>query len=66
MRAEWLSGFLSGVNLFGERSGHLKGGVDDPNGVLKWIDTYCHAHPEDPIWAAAGALVFDLRNHPRQ
>ena len=65
-RIEWLFGFLSGVNLFGERSGHLKGGVDDPDGALKWIDNYCRAHPEDPVWAAAGALVLDLRNHPRQ
>ena len=64
-RVEWISGFLSGVNLFADKSGHLKGGVDDPDGVLVWIDTYCRAHPTDPQWAAAAALVLDLRNNPR-
>lgn len=65
-RIEWISGFLSGVNLFAESSGHLKGGVDDPEGVNKWIDNYCRAHPTDPLWAAVGNLVLDLRNHPRE
>lgn len=65
-RIEWISGFLSGVNLFADPSGHLKGGVDDPDGVLGWIDNYCLAHPAAPLWAAAGALVLDLRNHPRK
>jgi hypothetical protein len=64
-RIEWISGFLSGVNLFADRSGNLKGGVDDQNGALGWIDRYCRAHQTDPLWAAAGALVLDLRNHPR-
>jgi hypothetical protein len=65
-RNEWVSGFLSGVNLFADRSGHLKGGVDDPKAALEWIDNYCRVHPNDPLWAAAGALVFDLRSHPRE
>jgi len=64
-RVQWILGFLSGVNLFGQRSGELKGGVDDPKGALLWIDNYCGAHPTDPLFAAAAALVFDLRNHPR-
>jgi hypothetical protein len=65
-RIEWIFGFLSGVNVFADRSGNLKGGVDDPDGVLGWIDQYCSAHPTDPLWAAAGALVLNLRSHPRQ
>lgn len=65
-RIEWISGFLSGVNLFAESSGHLKGGVDDPDGVKKWIDNYCRAHPTDPLWVAVGDLVLDLRNHQRE
>jgi hypothetical protein len=65
-RIEWVSGFLSGVNLFADRSGNLKGGADDLKGTLEWIDNYCRSHPNDPLWAAAGALVFDLRNHPRE
>jgi hypothetical protein len=64
-RVEWISGFLSGVNLFADRSGHLKGGVDDPDGVLAWIDKYCGAHPSVPLWTAAAALVLDLRNSAR-
>jgi hypothetical protein len=64
-RIEWISGFLSGVNVFADRSGNLKGGIDDPDGVLGWIDKYCRTHPTDPLWAAASALVLDLRNHPR-
>jgi hypothetical protein len=64
-RIEWLSGFLSGVNLFADRSGDLKGGADNIDGALEWIDTYCRAHPSDPLFAAAAGLVFDLRNHPR-
>ena len=66
VRIAWLTGFLSGVNLFGERSGHLKGGVDDPNGTLGWIDNYCRANLGDQLWQAAGAFVLDLRNHPRE
>jgi hypothetical protein len=65
-RIEWIFGFLSGVNVFADRSGNLKGGVDDPDGVLGWVDKYCHTHPTDPLWTAAGALVLDLRNHPRE
>ena len=65
-RAEWLNGFLSGVNLFADSSGHLKGGVDDPKGVVAWIDKYCAARPTDPLFVAAASLVMDLRNFPRQ
>lgn len=65
-RIEWITGFLSGENLFAESSGHLKGGIDDPDGVNKWIDNYCRAHPTDPLWVAVADLVFDLRNHSRE
>jgi hypothetical protein len=65
-RIEWISGFLSGVNVFADRSGNLKGGVNNPDGVLAWIDKYCGTHPTDPLWVAASALVLDLRNHPRE
>lgn len=65
-RIEWISGFLSAVNVFADRSGNLKGGVDDPDGVIRWIDKYCGAHPTDPLWTAAGALVLDLKNSSRE
>jgi len=65
-RFEWISGFLSGVNVFAESSGHLKGGIDDPDGVNKWIDSYCRVHPGDPLWAAVANLVLYLRNHPHE
>ena len=65
-RIEWISGFLSAVNVFADRSGNLKGGVDDTDGVIRWIDKYCRAHPTDPLWTAAGALVLDLKNSPRE
>jgi hypothetical protein len=32
----------------------------DINGVFAWIDTYCAAHPLDPIAKAAIALVVEL------
>jgi len=65
-RIEWISGFLSAVNLFADRSGNLKGGIDALDAALKWIDSYCSAHPVDPLWTAAGTLVLDLRNHARE
>jgi hypothetical protein len=65
-RIDWISGFFSAVNLFAEQFGSLHGGIDDRDGMIAWIDTYCQEHPTDPLFVAAGDLVFDLRNHPRK
>ena len=64
-RIEWISGYFSAVNQFYESSGNLHGSIDDLNGMLGWIDSYCRKHPGDPLFVAATDLVFDLRNHPR-
>jgi hypothetical protein len=64
-RIDWVLGFFSAVNLFAESSGSLHGGIDDRDGMILWIDNYCRAHPTAPLFVAAGDLVFDLRNHPR-
>lgn len=63
---EWVTGFLSAVNLFNDPSGNLKGGIDDRDGMLVWIDNYCSTHPREPLWAVAADFVLDLRNHPRK
>jgi hypothetical protein len=64
-RLEWVSGFFSAINVFDEPSGSLHGGIDDRDGMVGWIDNYCRAHPNDPVWLAAADLVLDLRNKKR-
>lgn len=57
----WVAGFISGVaNASITQSSRqaidpLRG--VDINGVLGWIDNYCHAHPLDLIENAAWAFI---------
>lgn len=60
-RIQWLAGFLSAVNFFTEPTGSLHGGIDDHDGMIAAVDTYCQAHPGDPMFAAAATLVFQLK-----
>lgn len=65
-RIEWVSGFFSAVNLFTQPSGSLHGGIDDRDGMISWLDSYCRDHPGAPLFAASADLFFDLKNHPRK
>lgn len=59
------SGFMASFPpsiFFAEPAGNLHGGIDDRDGMLRGIDSYCRAHPRDPLFAAAANLVLLLKN----
>ncbi|HLY47493.1 MAG TPA: hypothetical protein VKQ73_18085 [Stellaceae bacterium] len=58
---QWVLGFFSAYNAYGQTiNGDVTKGTD-PYGVMAWIDNYCNAHPLDPIDFAAGHLLVELR-----
>jgi hypothetical protein len=59
MDTQWVLGFLTAFNFYGNGSGNITNGTD-ANGVFAWIDTYCAAHPLDQISTATVALVAEL------
>jgi hypothetical protein len=58
--AEWVLGFLSGTGFEDGPEVNPLNGMD-ADGVLAWIDNYCHAHPITQIVDAAEAFRFE---HP--
>jgi hypothetical protein len=57
---QWVVGFVSGANLFGENDIIESTGVDY-YALTSWMDNYCKAHPLDKIQWAAAKLVVELR-----
>jgi hypothetical protein len=55
---QWVVGFLSGVAM---ASGNDFLSGTDADGIWKWIDRYCAAHPLDMIATAASELLSTLR-----
>src|SRR5262245_16180541 len=43
---QWVLGFLSAFNYYGNGSGDVHHGTDN-EGVYAWIDNYCATHPMD-------------------
>src|ERR1700720_3781421 len=51
----WVQGFLTGTGGFNDEQRKT-----DTEGIQASITTFCHAHPLDPIEAAAGTLFVSL------
>jgi hypothetical protein len=64
--AQWISGYLSGLNMETDYPDALLG--TDYNGLMAWIDNYCRSNPLDKIVIAASRLFDELRSRaqPRQ
>jgi hypothetical protein len=58
-QTQWIAGFLTAFNYYQSATPNVAEGTD-MNGVFAWMDTYCAAHPLDPIANAAIALVAEL------
>jgi hypothetical protein len=63
MYEQWVLGFLSGVGFQGTESDiNPLNNLTDAQGVLAWIDNYCHAHPLEDLDDASAAFV-DFHPH---
>lgn len=62
-QVEWITGFISAVNVFAEPSGDVSRGIDQDK-LLTFIDEYCRTNPDHPIWMPAANLVLKLRKQP--
>ena len=60
LMAQWVVGFLSGVNLESPSTDFLLG--NDFDGLMAWVDNYCQSHPLDKVATAASNLVIELRS----
>jgi hypothetical protein len=58
--AQWVAGYLSGVNTERTSSDFLVG--TDFDGLMAWVDNYCQSHPLDAVGVAAAKLVIELRS----
>ena len=65
LNEQWVLGFLSAFNFYGNGSGNITNGIDN-NGVFAWIDKYCAEHPLDTITRAMVALVSELSKRAGQ
>jgi hypothetical protein len=54
----WVSGFLTGANVFSDES-HA-GKSTDGEGLGTWLINYCTAHPIGKLIDAAAALRLEL------
>lgn len=59
---EWVLGYLSGFNGWGQGTPDASEGIDN-NGVIAWVDNYCLEHPLNNIGDASAALIFTLYLH---
>ena len=58
----WLVGFISGLNVSGERD--MVGGGDFDS-IIEWMDNRCHVTPSDRIGIAALDLGMELAKRAR-
>jgi hypothetical protein len=58
-QTQWITGFLTAYNYYQSATPNVAEGTDI-NGVFARIDTYCAAHPLDPIARAAIAVIDEL------
>jgi hypothetical protein len=59
--AQWVAGYLSGLNVGTASAGRDALSGTDFDGLMGWIDNYCQAHPLDPLVTAAHRLMIALR-----
>lgn len=57
----WVTGFVTGYNIFGPPGSETNAEV---GGMFGWIDGYCAKRPKDEIVDAAMDLIEQLRNRP--
>jgi hypothetical protein len=56
----WILGYLSSFNNFSPNQySDVTKGIDNA-GLLSWIDSYCQAHPLDPLFHAVNQLIGEL------
>jgi hypothetical protein len=55
----WLTGYLSAYNKFASSTYDITGGKDN-EGLMIWLDNYCHAHPLDKFSTGVSALTKEL------
>lgn len=58
---DWLSGFISGLNLISGDDQLLGLGVDS---VLRRNQVYCDEHPKDDFMTATMAFIRSLKDNP--
>ncbi len=57
--AAWLAGYLSGFDRWTADVYDIEGATGF-EGSLRWLDYYCHVHPQLTFSSAAASLVADL------
>ena len=60
LSAQWVAGYLSGMNMDPASPNALAG--TDFDGLMGWIDNYCGSHPLEAIATAAFQLEIVLRS----
>ena len=61
-QTQWITGFVTAYNYYQSAMPNVAEGTD-MNGIFAKIDTYCAAHPLEPIAKAAIAVVDELSRH---
>jgi hypothetical protein len=56
---EWVLGFLTGFNQFGQFTGDVTKGIDK-DGIAAWVDNFCSQNPLLTVEDASSALVLAL------
>jgi hypothetical protein len=64
LSAQWVAGYLSGLNINSKLPDALEG--TDFDGIMAWIDNYCRSSPLESIGTAAGKLMEELELRRRQ
>ena len=64
MMVQWTFGFLTATAILNSR---ISAGVSHANddGIVRWIDGYCLAHPLDTIQRAADAFALELLDNSK-
>jgi hypothetical protein len=54
----WLAGFLTGIGYEGKSAGIDPLDGSDWDDVNRWMDSFCQAHPEEPVASAGEAWLL--------
>jgi hypothetical protein len=64
LSAQWVAGYLSGLNAENTGPDPLAG--TDFDGLMAWIDNYCRANPLQLVASAADQLMAELRSRAKR
>jgi hypothetical protein len=64
LSAQWIAGYLSGLNMGAVGPDPLSG--TDFDGLMAWIDNYCRSNPLDMVGTAAFRLMGELRSRVKR